>query len=109
MIGAVLPTPGAGRTRMSREPRSKEKLRRSRRLAGLSADSAHIRPGRPKKNVLKAPKISDGSDLLSQKALDAYTKLFLEPLNQEQVRALAALFGWTVPDLEAPAPLQLGC
>jgi hypothetical protein len=50
---------------------------------------------------LKAPKISDGSDLLSQKALDAYTKLFLQPLNQEQVRALAALFGWTVADLEA--------
>jgi hypothetical protein len=94
---------------VSRDPRSKEKLRHNIRLAGLSTDLAHIGPARPKKNVMKALKISDGFDLLSQNALDAYAKLFLQPLNQELVRALAALFGWTVPDLEAPAWFHLGC
>jgi hypothetical protein len=34
------------------------------------------------------------------KALEDYSRLFTKPLSQSHVAALAALFGWHVPDLE---------
>lgn len=35
---------------------------------------------------------------LSQKALEEYSRLFRKPLSQTHIVALAALFGWDVPD-----------
>ena len=35
---------------------------------------------------------------ISQQALDDYAKLFVQPLSDSQLQALAALFNWSLPD-----------
>lgn len=50
--------------------------------------------------------ISVDSEAFSQEALDEYGRLFAKPLYQSHIPALAALFGWSVPD-EVDAALEV--
>jgi hypothetical protein len=44
---------------------------------------------------------------ISQHDMDKYVKCFLQPLSPPQIQALAALFGWGLP--EEDGPLGEGC
>ena len=94
-IGCLLPTPKAKKMRKPAIP--SQGLRRSRRVAGLGAE--HI-PQIPRAKILVMKTIHNTSDKnqLNSEDLETYAKLFCHPLSYPQVQALAALFGWAVPD-----------
>lgn len=39
---------------------------------------------------------SDRSEFVSSKTLDEYARVFSKQLSEVQIKALAALFGWTI-------------
>ena len=41
--------------------------------------------------------IGDADEAFSDKALEKYGRLFNSPLSESHIKALAALFGWSVP------------
>jgi len=94
-----LPTPRApkprARTHMSAAP-----PRRSRRIAGVGPESpSGAVPTRYRKRVMTVLNVVNENDGIHQDVLDAYGKLFGQPLPESHVQALAALFGWATPDV----------
>lgn len=72
--------------------------RRSRRIAGAPAE---FQPGemerRSKKRVMRSLVIVGAQDAIDQQAQDEYARLFLQPLSDKHIQALAALFKWNIP------------
>lgn len=40
----------------------------------------------------------ENQERLRQEDMDEYAKLFSQPLSEAHIKALAMLFGWTIPD-----------
>jgi hypothetical protein len=49
--------------------------------------------------------VDEERDLLSQQVLDDYAHRFKQPLPASHIKALAALFGWALPEGECAADL----
>jgi hypothetical protein len=94
-IGSLLPTPNATKRRKPAIP--SQELCRSRRVAGLGAEHIPQIP-RAKMVVMKAIHNTSDATQLNCEDLETYAKLFCHPLSYSQIQALAALFGWAVPD-----------
>ena len=47
--------------------------------------------------LLRTMDIGDADEAFSDKALEKYGRLFNSPLSESHIKALAALFGWSVP------------
>jgi hypothetical protein len=72
--------------------------RRSRRIAGAGVEfNMHDWGSRATKQALRALHIISEAEGTSQEATEAYARVFKQPLSHSQVKALAALFGWTPP------------
>jgi len=96
----ILPTPRKNRIRQrNRIPGAPP--RRSRRLAGVEPKNVGAASStRSKKKVMRALDLIGESEGITPEALDEYGKLFTPScsLVSSQSQALAAQFGWTVPD-----------
>lgn len=85
---AAAPTPAGG------------KPRKSRRIARVGVERLPVplpaKLGR--KRILMEQGIvgSDRSEFVSSKTLDEYARVFSKQLSEVQIKALAALFGWTI-------------
>lgn len=55
-----------------------------------------------KKKAMQALDVLDEHEGINQQALDDYAKLFGQPLNDSHIRALCALFNWSLPDELGP-------
>jgi hypothetical protein len=74
-------------------------LRRSRRLAGVTAEVvSEDLGGRTKKKAMKSLDIIGDQEGLNQQAQDDYAKLFRQPLSDSHLQALTALFNWSLPE-----------
>lgn len=71
-------------------------------MAGIGVEPQLRLPAqrRAKMTVLRAMANSpiEAEAVFSSKGIDEYAKLFSKPLSDSQISALAALFGWSVPD-----------
>jgi hypothetical protein len=95
-ITRVLPIPKSVR-RQSSTPLAVPRC--SRRVAGVGVEFKIQDWGkRSKKQAMVALNIIEDNEGFSRQALDDYAKLFKNTLSCSHVRALAALFGWSVPD-----------
>ena len=96
----ILPTPCA------RGPRTRRRTpaappRRSRRIAGVDPElPAGDATTRNKRKVMRALNIIEENEGIGQESLDEYSKLFGHCLPDSHVQALAALFGWAIPEDE---------
>ncbi|CAD6204738.1 unnamed protein product [Miscanthus lutarioriparius] len=98
-IEKILPTPRAPKPR-ARSHTSAAPPRRSRRIAGVGPESpSGAVPTRYRKRVMTVLNVVNENDGIHQDVLDAYGKLFGQPLPESHVQALAALFGWATPDV----------
>jgi hypothetical protein len=81
-------------------------LRRSRRIAGMGAEiGKQDLSSRATKKVMKALKVVGELEEIDQQTRKDYEKIFSERLPLNHIEALAAFFGWKVPDeLRAEAP-----
>jgi hypothetical protein len=71
---------------------------RSRRTAGLAAEFADIDEIGACKTVILLLGIVMDREHVDQRILNDYAKLFSHQLSASHVQALAALFGWAVPE-----------
>jgi hypothetical protein len=72
--------------------------RRSRRIAGAGVEfNMQDWGNRSTKKAMRALHIISEAEGTAQEALDTYARVFKHSLSQNQVEALAALFGWTPP------------
>ncbi|CAD6239004.1 unnamed protein product [Miscanthus lutarioriparius] len=98
-IEKILPTPRAPKPR-ARSHTFAAPPRRSRRIAGVGPESpSGAVPTRYRKRVMTVLNVVNENDGIHQDVLDAYGKLFGQPLPESHVQALAALFGWATPDV----------
>jgi len=99
--GGLLPIPHINkrRGRKKLEPPNREP-RRSRRIAGIPADYDEVCPPHLKKRVMRALDmiVGDEREQISQEALADYIQHFKHPLSASHTKALAALFGWDIPE-----------
>jgi beta-glucosidase/6-phospho-beta-glucosidase/beta-galactosidase len=77
--------------------------RRSRRIAGIGVEfDLHKEKSKQVRKAMVALKCISENEEINNEALQEYAALFNRCLNQVQVEALSALFGWTLPaDLES--------
>jgi hypothetical protein len=95
----ILPTPCISRRKRQLLPPGAP--RRSRRLAGIGVESPkQPSPSRFKKRVMRSLDIISEQEGIDQQALEEYAKFFTQPLSTSHIQALAALFGWSSPDVE---------
>lgn len=93
----ILPTPRVRRPRaQARTPSAPP--RRSRRIVGVEPESPAGIATRNKKKVMRALHVIEENEGVRQEVLDDYGKFFAQPLPTSHVQALAALFGWAVPE-----------
>jgi hypothetical protein len=72
--------------------------RRSRRIAGIGVEfDLHKEKSKPARRAMVALKCISENEEISNVTLHEYAALFNRCLNQVQVEALSALFGWTLP------------
>jgi hypothetical protein len=72
--------------------------RRSRRIAGAGVEfNMQDWGSRATKQALRALHIISEAEGTTEDASEAYARVFKQPLSHNQVKALAALFGWTPP------------
>ncbi|WVZ94677.1 hypothetical protein U9M48_040542 [Paspalum notatum var. saurae] len=69
-------------------------LHHSRRVAGAKPCSPGPIVTAAQRKVIKSLGLSDGKEVIDQKAQDDYSKLFEQPLTDVDLSALAAIFGW---------------
>jgi hypothetical protein len=95
----ILPAPKqAMNTSSAPQPSQVAAPRRSRRIAGAGVEfNLQDWGNRSTKKAMRALHILSDDNGTTQEALDAYAKIFKQPLSHNQVEALAALFGWTPP------------
>jgi hypothetical protein len=72
-------------------------LRRSRRLTGIEVEQQHHRLLVARSRSKKLLMDTHGMDI-SSAALQKYAELSSNPPSATQIRALAALFGWSPPE-----------
>jgi hypothetical protein len=96
-IGTLLPVPKINKRRR-KGPLSGELTWRSRRIAGLGAKPGYVAPSQSKRKVMCSLGFEFSQEQLSQQHQDVYTKLFTHPLSVVHAQALAALFGWSIPE-----------
>jgi hypothetical protein len=73
--------------------------RRSRRVAGVGVEfNASDLDRRTTKKIMKAVGIIADNVGIDQRAQEEYADLFKTSLSNTHVKALAALFGWQLPD-----------
>jgi hypothetical protein len=73
---------------------------RSHRIAGLGAEQQLQQPlvcSRSKKILMKSLGVVRDDARITSEHLDKYVTAFHTPLSAVQVKALAALFGWSLP------------
>lgn len=71
-------------------------LRRSRRIATRSYTGTAL--DKAQSVLMRKMGVLQDQEPLTEEAREAYARLFQQPLSRPQITALAALFGWTVPD-----------
>ena len=92
---SLLPMPAINKRRY----KSGVTPRRSRRLAGGDVEfPLNDMNTRTRKKAMRSLDIISENEGISQQALDDYAKLFVQPLSDSQLQALAALFNWSLPD-----------
>jgi hypothetical protein len=72
----------------------------SRKIAGLGAKQQLQHPigcSRSKKTLMKSLGVARDDACITSEDLDKYIAAFHNPLSAVQVKALAALFGWSLP------------
>lgn len=101
---ALLPNPCINVYKKASSPLSSLAVpRRSRRVAGVGVEFNMQDLGRRSmKKAMATLHIISETEGISQEAIDAYAKLFSQPLSQCHVEALAALFGWSAPSVLEP-------
>jgi hypothetical protein len=101
---ALLPNPCIKVHKKTSSPLSSLAVpRRSRRVAGVGVEFIMQDLGRRSmKKALATLHIISETEGINQEAMDAYAKLFSQPLSQCHVEALAALFGWSAPSVLEP-------
>jgi hypothetical protein len=73
--------------------------RRSSRLARKGFKSSEDAPIRHiQHDLIRRLGIASGKEAVSTEALDKYGRFFSNPLSESHIKALVALFGWTVPE-----------
>ena len=73
--------------------------RRSRRLTGATAEFLpDDLSKRTKKKAMRSLDILSENEGIDQQAQDDYAKLFRHPLSDSHLRALSALFKWSLPE-----------
>lgn len=106
-ISPLLPRPMQRKPRKKRTPPSC--MRRSGRIAGRFGAGPPIK--RQQKELMIRLGIAREGEIIDDGALNAYLALFEEPLSEQRLTAVLALFGWA-PDalpLEAHAEDELVC
>jgi hypothetical protein len=101
-ISNLLPTPSNDNLSIKNRGRNlalhNSAPRRSRRVAGVGVEfNIQELSRRSTKRVMKALKVVGELEDINQQAMKDYAKLFVHPLSQTHVGALAALFGWSAP------------
>ena len=102
-----MPIPHISKRRKKKlEPPSKEP-RRSRLIAGFTMETSKVCPTHLKKQVMRAlgMDIEEKREKISQQILGDYTRSFKQPLPSSHTKALAALFGWALPEADYAAEL----
>lgn len=92
-VGTLLPAPKINKRR-AKNPPPGSLPRRSRRLAGLGAEPVQPAVPRAKKTILCSLGLAASQERLPPEVLEAYAKLFQQPLSELHIKALASLFGW---------------
>lgn len=72
------------------------------RIAGIGVENlATSSDGQTKfrKKVMRVLHVIDENEGINPEALDRYSKLFDKPLSPSHIQALAALFGWSAPEV----------
>lgn len=108
--GGILPIPHISKRRKKKlEPPSKGP-RRSCRIVGLPATPAEVCPPHLKKRVMRALdlNVEDEREQISPQMLEEYVLRLKHPLTSAHIMALAALFGWNLPDA-APGSNLVEC
>jgi hypothetical protein len=96
----ILPAPQTGRPGAANS--TVVPPRRSRRIAGIGVENlATSSDGqtRFRKKVMRVLHVIDENEGINPEALDRYSKLFDKPLSPSHIQALAALFGWSAPEV----------
>ena len=102
-----MPIPHVNKQRKKKlEPPSKEP-RRSRRLTGFPATTSEVCPSHLKKQVMRAldMNVDEERERISQQALDDYAQRFKQLMPTSHTKALAALFGWALPEVVSATDL----
>jgi len=95
---SIVALPPVINKRRNRAPPPTSAPRRSRRNAGLSAEFGGIPDIGARKTVIRSLDIAMEQEHIDQRVLNDYAKLFSNLLSMSHVQALAALFGWNVPE-----------
>ncbi|KAG2657383.1 hypothetical protein PVAP13_1KG180000 [Panicum virgatum] len=95
---SIVALPPVINKRQNRAPPPTSAPRRSRRNAGLSAEFGGIPDIGARKTVIRSLDIAMEQVHIDQRVLNDYAKLFSNLLSMSHVQALAALFGWNVPE-----------
>ena len=74
---------------------------------GFPATTSEVCPSHLKKQVMRALdlNVDDERAQISQQALDEYVQCFKQPMPTSHSKALAALFGWALPEAVSAADL----
>jgi hypothetical protein len=106
-VDCILARPATQKRRRKQTPKDFIP-RRSNRLKkdGRGAPSTAVRKIRV--DIARTLGIWADQEGLAQEALDEYGRLFSKPLTQDHVAALAALFGWAIPENADAADSLLG-
>ena len=106
-VDCILARPATQKRRRKQTPKDFIP-RRSNRLKkdGRGAPSTAVRKIRV--DIARTLGIWADQEGLAQEALDEYGRLFSKPLSQDHVAALAALFGWAIPENADAADSLLG-
>ena len=99
-VDGLLPPPLPHRRRSKQLP-SDFIPRRSSRLAKRDNKTNAARR-QIQADLIRSLDVPCDGELLSPKALEAYGNLFKNSLSEAHIKALSALFGWTVPDVFEP-------
>jgi len=94
----LLPVPRTNKRKGRSRPPG-EASRQSRQLAGKQVEfGPEDLERRLKKKAIQAVDILTEQEGIDQQALDDYVRLFGQALSDSHIRALTALFNWSLPD-----------
>lgn len=108
--GGILPIPNICKRRKKKLEPPSMGPRRSCRIAGFPTTPAEVCPLHLKKRVMRALDLNfeEEREQISPQMLEDYAQRFKHPLSSVHTMALAALFGWNLPDA-APGTELVEC